>query len=291
MAAPIVQASYDELSELAARFGRQTEQTEDLRQRVSHALAPLERGSWQGDAATAFFNEMRGECFPALERLAQALDHSRGVTLQVSGILEDAESEAASLFAGGIEGLAKGKDDGGGGGGAMGIFEATEKALNDIKKIARAAQNAEINTAVSEGRYTDAIALASKYYNVDTSPSIGITHDAAVSGDGETSSDTRIVLGDDAFKSPGWLASTLEHELMHAQQAKDRWYPGPQGAAINEVEAYDLEIRNAAKNGLSRSELADIKSRRKDYYDALSSDIQKRVDSGDYTLPSGQTHL
>ncbi|HEY1016360.1 MAG TPA: WXG100 family type VII secretion target [Herpetosiphonaceae bacterium] len=292
MAAPIVEAQYDALEELAGRFGRQSEQAGELQQRVRAALGPLERGGWQGDAAVAFFNEMSADLFPALARLQEAMDDARGVTLQVSGIIAVAEEEAASLFSGGLESLTKAKE--GGlfdrlGDAVRGAVDRVIKALQQAKDT-RDKQNAEISKAISEGKHDEAIALASKYYNIDTSAAKSIVYNAGTAGEGATSKDTSIKLGNDAFASPGWLASTIEHELRHAEQAKDRWYTGPEGTAINEVEAYDLEIQNAAKNGLTEAQVNDLKSRRKSYYDQLSADNQKRVDGGDYTLPPGQTN-
>ena len=93
-------------------------------------------------------------------------------------------------------------------------------------------------------------------------------------------------LGEDAFGSPGWLASTKLHEIVGhgGQAANGRWYNDAKGSAINEVECYDLEIENAEKNGLSKDELEDLKKRRKEYYDKLDDDNKKKVDKKDYTV-------
>jgi hypothetical protein len=93
-------------------------------------------------------------------------------------------------------------------------------------------------------------------------------------------------LGEDAFSSPGWLASTKLHEIVGhgGQAASGRWYNDPKGSAINEIECYDLEIANAEKNGLSKDEIEDLKKRRKEHYDELDDDNKKKVDKKDYTL-------
>lgn len=93
-------------------------------------------------------------------------------------------------------------------------------------------------------------------------------------------------LGEDAFGSPGWLASTKLHEIVGhgGQAASGHWYNDEKGSAINEVECYDLEIENAEKNGLSKEEIEDLKKRRKEYYDKLDDANKKKVDKKNYTL-------
>ncbi|HEY6254034.1 MAG TPA: hypothetical protein VI685_29120 [Candidatus Angelobacter sp.] len=93
-------------------------------------------------------------------------------------------------------------------------------------------------------------------------------------------------LGEDAFSSPGWLASTKLHEIVGhgGQAANGRWYNDAKGSAINEVECYDLEIANAEKNGLSKDEIEILKKRRKEHYDKLDDDNKKKVDNKDYTV-------
>jgi hypothetical protein len=70
-------------------------------------------------------------------------------------------------------------------------------------------------------------------------------------------------------------------------QSKDRWYTGTVGTALNEVEAYDWELKNTKETGVSVAEIKDLQDRRKAHYDALPKNIKDRVDKGDYTLPKG----
>lgn len=107
--------------------------------------------------------------------------------------------------------------------------------------------------------------------------------------EGSSSKDGKKVktrLGEDAFTTPGWLASTKLHELVGhgGQAAGGRWYNDAKGSAINEIECYDLEIANAEKNGLSKDDIADLKKRRQKQYDKLDADNKKKVDKKDYTL-------
>lgn len=138
----------------------------------------------------------------------------------------------------------------------------------------------------------DAIKLADSFYkippaNLDGEPE----YDPEVEGDGESSlsgKKVKVKIGPEGLSSPGWLASTKSHEIVgHGGQAADspsRWYLDPKGANINEVEAYDLEIKQAQQNGLSQAEIDELKKRRKSYYDSLDAANRAKVDSQKYTL-------
>jgi len=109
----IVQASYAELDRVAAQFARASAAATQLRQRVLRSFEPLDRGGWQGQGASAFTTEMRAQVFPALERMVRALEAGRTATLEIKGVMQRAEEEAAQPF----------RSDGGGlsaGGGASG---------------------------------------------------------------------------------------------------------------------------------------------------------------------------
>jgi hypothetical protein len=171
------------------------------------------------------------------------------------------------------------------------IIDAIQIAIAILKKGAEEAkaerdkQNKEISKLIAEKKYDEAIQLTIKYYKIDASIAKSITYDSSVSGEASTTQSGKVSMGDVAFATPGWLASSIQHELVHVQQIKDRWYLGPQGTAINEIEAYDLEIRNAEQNALTDDQIKDLQKRRKDYYDLLDEENKKRIDNGDYTLP------
>lgn len=117
MAPDIIQANYEELEQVAARFAQAAAGTTQLRQKVQRAYAPLERGGWQGRGADAFAAEMRGTVLPALERMVRALEAGRAVTLEIKGVMRRAEEEAAAPFkrAGEIGVVGGGGRSGGGG--------------------------------------------------------------------------------------------------------------------------------------------------------------------------------
>jgi len=117
-----------------------------------------------------------------------------------------------------------------------------------------------------------AIDLADQYYkiNVKGTP----TYDPDYGGDGETDAAGNVTIGNDAFRSPGWLASTKAHEGVHQNQIAagvggDFWTPCTRLYHRTEVEAYDEELRldgeGAKETGLTEDEKRDLKERR-DYH-------------------------
>jgi WXG100 family type VII secretion target len=100
MSADVIQANYDQLDAVAGRFGQQAEVTAELHSRVARGVQALEDGGWEGAGSAAFFAEMQGELYPAMQRLIQVLQDARSVTLEAKDILLRAEEEAAGVFNG-----------------------------------------------------------------------------------------------------------------------------------------------------------------------------------------------
>jgi WXG100 family type VII secretion target len=98
MNAEIIQAEYDQLDNIASRFTGNAEAIADMHRRVENAMQALQNGGWEGEGATAFFAEMDETLFPAMMRLNQSLEQAQSVTLQVKGILQAAEEDAAWPF-------------------------------------------------------------------------------------------------------------------------------------------------------------------------------------------------
>ena len=96
----IIQAQYDQLEQIAARFGRQAEATAQMQGRVQQSLRALQAGGWEGRGAAAFFGEMNGEVLPAVQRLSAALQQSQQVTRQIVQVLRTSEEEASRPFRG-----------------------------------------------------------------------------------------------------------------------------------------------------------------------------------------------
>jgi WXG100 family type VII secretion target len=100
MATETLQADYQELDEIAQRFGKWAEATEELRQRISARVGALEDGGWQGEASTRFVAEMQELVFPTMKRLTESLEAARQTTLIANTVFLFSEAQAASLFNG-----------------------------------------------------------------------------------------------------------------------------------------------------------------------------------------------
>lgn len=92
-----------------------------------------------------------------------------------------------------------------------------------------------------------------------------LEYDSALRIEAETDGDRMtITLGRSAFKNRGWLVSTIGHELVHV----DQFMLGNVSRAglhlndINEMEAYDWELRNATRNGLTQADIKNLQTRR-----------------------------
>ncbi len=98
MGADIVQAKYDELEMIAARFGQWADCNADMDGRVRQGVEKLRQGDWIGKGSAAFFKEIDAEVLPALNRLTLALQQSQSVVNEIIFILREAEEEAAAPF-------------------------------------------------------------------------------------------------------------------------------------------------------------------------------------------------
>ena len=96
----IIQARYDELTAISARFRGQAEQSGQMQRSLQRAFQSLQRDGWKGKGAEAFFAEMQQDVFPALGRLHSALTTGDEVLRDIVEILRTAEQEAAAPFRG-----------------------------------------------------------------------------------------------------------------------------------------------------------------------------------------------
>jgi hypothetical protein len=102
----------------------------------------------------------------------------------------------------------------------------------------------------------------------------------------------RVLVGDLAFGSAGWLGSTIAHEVevhVNRQIAKGAQARAgdEQGQSIDEVEAYDFELAGQARFGLGGDEQRLVRQRRAAFYRALKDPNRKRVDAGVYAKAGG----
>ncbi len=149
-----------------------------------------------------------------------------------------------------------------------------------------------LSLAVIQELKTKLIRLADKYYKIPRGSLVDgeePEYDPNVRGEGEAryvNGRVRVRIGEKAFISPGWLASTKIHEIVgHGGQAvAERWYAGEKGRIINEIEAYDIEINNAKRTGLAQYQIEELERRRQELYFKLDEDNQKKIEKKDYTL-------
>lgn len=117
--ADIIQAKYEALEQVAARFERQAQASEQLRANVARSMDQLQSG-WLGLGSEAFFDEMERLVMPALGRLIQALNEANHVTKQITTVLKNADEDAASPFKNGDNGGSSLNGGGASGGGTDG---------------------------------------------------------------------------------------------------------------------------------------------------------------------------
>lgn len=108
MGAEIVQAQYDQLTQVASRFGKQSEVVDQINSQIRQSYDSLANGGWMGDAAKAFFNEMQSEIFPVMQRLTSVLREAQTVTQQISSVFQQAEQEASKVMTFGDGGASAG---------------------------------------------------------------------------------------------------------------------------------------------------------------------------------------
>jgi hypothetical protein len=168
--------------------------------------------------------------------------------------------------------------------------EAQEMAERHDKGAHQKALDADAKRRSARGMKQEAIAHAVSAYGIDITHVKSLLYDRSNS-DGDSETDGRTVtIGDAAFTSPGNLGSTIAHESevhVNRQTMKGRVYEGPEGNALNEVEAYDYEIAGAARFGLTKEDIAGLRRNRAHYMAHLGHDALDRRAKGDYTMPKG----
>jgi len=237
--------------------------------------------------------------------MRQAEDESARVFVLDGGNSNGSDGDAGTRQKGGEDGgLSTGAKVGGVVGGVMGVFGGVPgmaagaaagawvgdkiEGLIDSHEQSEAAKvkNAEIQKLMAnnpEGAVQEAI----KQYNIDTSKFKSVSFDQNCPLDADVKADGSMRVGPSALRSPGYLASTIGHEAVHREQHEDgRLDPNASGKSqnghMNEVEAYDWELKNADKHGLTDIDVKTITRRRDSHYNQLSDENKKRVDNGDY---------
>lgn len=93
-----IRADYNQLEDIASRFGNQSQAVNDTLQSVRTSMGPLEDGGWIGRAADSFFDEMQAEVIPAVQRLLENLAEANRAVRDIAETMRQAETEASGLF-------------------------------------------------------------------------------------------------------------------------------------------------------------------------------------------------
>jgi WXG100 family type VII secretion target len=93
-----IEVNYEALQKIADQFSQETDHLRKVQEKISAACDNLRRANWIGQGANMFFREYEGELTPALSRLAEGLNASRQITLEIYRIFADAEEMASKPF-------------------------------------------------------------------------------------------------------------------------------------------------------------------------------------------------
>lgn len=92
-------ASHDALPRISKAFGSESNRVKVTIDRLNRVVRVLEGGDWIGEGATAFFDEMRSEVIPAMQRLMSALAMGATVTQQIGQVVDELEQQTVGFFA------------------------------------------------------------------------------------------------------------------------------------------------------------------------------------------------
>ena len=92
-----IKADYEQLEQIANRFHNQSDEIQQMLQKVRQSMHKLEH-DWIGRGSQAFFREMQGEVLPAVQRLQHALQEANRVTKEIVQTMQNADEEASNPF-------------------------------------------------------------------------------------------------------------------------------------------------------------------------------------------------
>jgi WXG100 family type VII secretion target len=98
LAVPRIRADYDQLGQVAQRFGAASEAAGSTLQALQQNMQVLEGGDWAGQGARAFYQEMSSSVLPTLKRLTSALQAAQQTAQAISREMKQAEEAAAAVF-------------------------------------------------------------------------------------------------------------------------------------------------------------------------------------------------
>lgn len=93
-----IRADYEQLEQVANKFAQQSQEIQQMLQKVRGSMEKLQNGGWIGRGSDAFFSEMNGKVVPASQRLQQALGEANRSVKDIMNTVQQAEEEASSVF-------------------------------------------------------------------------------------------------------------------------------------------------------------------------------------------------
>ena len=98
MPAPKIQANYDELAQIRDRFTQQSDQVDQIFNKIKSCVDQMQDGKWTGNGANAFFQEMQDLVFSGIQQLRDALQEASRITQQTTETMKSAEKMASAYF-------------------------------------------------------------------------------------------------------------------------------------------------------------------------------------------------
>src|SRR3990172_4002341 len=196
MPSPKIRVDHDAMGVVGRSFAKAAEATGNTLRQLKSAMGVLNGGDWIGQGANKFYQEMDSDVLPAVQRLTSGLAEGAKVSEQISQLMKQAEEEAARFLRG------AGTGGGGAAGGTPGATAASGAAAGKTDPRAEA-----VKKLIDAGDKQGAIDETIKQYGLDVSHVNGKpTPNSATRGEGATSPNRKVSIGDAAFTSPGVLA-------------------------------------------------------------------------------------
>jgi WXG100 family type VII secretion target len=98
MAAPKFRGDYSQLNHIAQKFKVEQVRAQRALDEIHGQVSVLRGGDWVGQGARKFYDEMDTAVLPGLRRLIEALGQAATVTGRISGVIQQAEADAARIL-------------------------------------------------------------------------------------------------------------------------------------------------------------------------------------------------
>jgi WXG100 family type VII secretion target len=93
-----VEVNYDTLAAIKNSFDQQAQEIQQMTQKMESQIEGLRAGSWIGQGADAFYDEMDNEVMPALLRCKNAMYEGAMVVSEIIEEFKNAEEETKNVW-------------------------------------------------------------------------------------------------------------------------------------------------------------------------------------------------